>query len=138
MLRFLAEHPDGIIADSKVSVVEVKIALNLKQHDNIAPELELEKSIERDVESCKRNDWEAKTRLVQFFMPLLTSLAKKRSQETAVINRYIEAGKEGLVNATRHYKPSNGKFQVFALNYIENQMDRLQRPGFFARLFGRY
>ena len=70
-------------------------------------------------------------------MPLLTSLAKKRSLETASINRYIEAGKEGLVNATRHYKPTNGKFQVFALNYIENQMDRLDRPGFFSRLFGR-
>ena len=130
-------HPGPVWVGSKVSVVDVKIALNLKQHENPAPELELEKSIERDVESCKRNDWEAKTRLVQVFMPLLTSLAKKRSLETASINRYIEAGKEGLVNATRHYKPTNGKFQVFALNYIENQMDRLDRPGFFSRLFGR-
>ncbi len=116
----------------------MKIALNLRQDEASSPEADREKSIERDVESCRRNDWEAKTRLVQAFMPLLTSLAKKRTQDTASLNRYIEAGKEGLVNATRHFKPTaSGKFQVFALNYIEEQMDRLDRPGFFARLLGR-
>ena len=116
----------------------MKIALNLRQEESGSPEAEREKAIERDVEACRRNDWEAKTRLVQTFMPLLTSLSKKRTQETATLNRYIEAGKEGLINATKHYKaPANGKFQVFALNYIEDQMDRLERPGFFARLFGR-
>ncbi len=116
----------------------MKIALNLRQDDSSHPEADREKAIERDAEACRRNDWEAKTRLVHAFMPLLTSLARKRATETAAINRYIEAGKEGLVAATRHYKPSaNGKFQVFALNYIENEMDRLSRPGFFARLFGR-
>lgn len=116
----------------------MKIALNMRQDEGASPEVEREKAIERDVDGCKRNDWEAKTRLVQSFMPLLTSLAKKRTHETTSINRYIEAGKEGLINATRHFKPSaNIKFQVFALNYIEDQMDRINRPGFFARLFGR-
>lgn len=116
----------------------MKIALNLRSNEANAPEVEREKAIERDVESCKRNDWEAKTRLVQTFMPLLTSLAKKRTQDTATLNRYIDAGKEGLVNATRHFKPAtHGKFQVFALNYIENQMNRIDRRGFFARLFTR-
>lgn len=116
----------------------MKIALNLRQNETSNPEAEREKAIERDVEGCRRNDWEAKTRLIQGFMPLLTSLARKRSQETSSINRYIEAGKEGLVTAARHFKPSaNVKFQVFALNYIENAMDRIDHPGFFARLFGR-
>lgn len=115
----------------------MKIALNLR-NESANPDVDREKAIERDAEACRRNDWEAKTRLIQLFMPLLTSLAKKRSQETSAINRYIEAGKEGLVSATRHYKPvTHGKFQVFALNYIENAMDRVDHPGFFARLFGR-
>ena len=117
----------------------MKIALNLRQDDVISPEAEREKFIERDVEACRRNDWEAKTRLIQAFIPLLTSLAKKRTQDTAVLNRYIEAGKEGLVDAARHYKSvaANGKFQVFALSYIEDAMTHLDKPGFFSRLFRR-
>lgn len=116
----------------------MKISLNLNQNDYATPEAAREKAIERDVEACKRNDWEAKTRLIQAFMPLLTSLAKKRTQETAAFNRYIEAGKEGLADAARHYNSSSGtRFQLFALNYIEQAMNRVSRPGFFARLFGR-
>jgi len=116
----------------------VKIALNLKQNDYTTPEASREKAIERDVESCKKNDWEAKTRLIQIFMPLLTSLAKKRTLETAAMNRLIEAGKEGLTDAAKHYTPSSGiKFQLFALDYIEAEMNRLGRPSFYSRLFGR-
>ncbi len=116
----------------------MKISLNLNQNDYTTPEANREKAIERDVEACKKNDWEAKTRLVQTFMPLLTSLAKKRTQETAVLNRYIEAGKEGLIDASKHFNPASGtKFQLFALNYIEQAMNRVNRPGFFARIFGR-
>ncbi len=116
----------------------MKISLNLNQNDYSTPEASREKAIDRDVEACKKNDWEAKTRLFQAFMPLLTSLAKKHTQETAMLNRYIEAGKEGLADAAKHFNPaSNGKFQLFALNYIEQAMSRVNRPGFFARLFGR-
>ena len=116
----------------------MKISLNLNQNDYATPEATREKAIERDVEACKGNDWEAKTRLVHTFMPLLTSLAKKRTQDTAVLNRFIEAGKEGLADAARHYSSSSGKkFQLFALNYIEQAMNRVNRPGFFARIFGR-
>lgn len=117
----------------------MKIALNMRQDENASPEVERERAIDRDVEGFRRNDWEAKTRLVQTFMPLLTSLAKKRTQEASRHNRYIEAGKEGLAAAVKHYKsPSvNGKFQVFALNYIEEQMNRVDKPGFFARWFKR-
>lgn len=115
----------------------MKISLNLR-NETTTPEMEREKAIERDVDACKRNDWEAKTRLIQHFMPLLTSLAKKRTQETVKFNRFIEVGKEGLVEAARHYKHGTPKkFQVFALDYIETNMDRIERPGFFARIFGR-
>ncbi len=117
----------------------MKIALNLNEKDTYVPDGEdREKAIERDVGACKRGDWEAKTRLIQTFMPLLTSLAKKRSSETATINNYIEAGKDGLLCAVRHYKPgTNAKFQIFALPHIEDAIDRLNRPGWLARLFGR-
>lgn len=116
----------------------MKISLNLNQNEHTTPEANREKAIERDVEACKKNDWEAKTRLIQTFMPLLISLAKKRTQETATLNRYIEAGKDGLTDAARHFSPSSGtKFQLFALNSIEQAMNRVNRPGFFARIFGK-
>lgn len=116
----------------------MKIALNLRQDESNHPEADREKAIVRDVEACKRSDWEAKTRLVQMFMPLMTSLAKKRTQDTAAHNRYIEAGKEGLATATKRFRPgSDGKFQVFALKFIDEAMERADKPGFFARLFGQ-
>jgi DNA-directed RNA polymerase sigma subunit (sigma70/sigma32) len=117
----------------------VKIALNFKQEDAYVPDgVEQEKALERDVLACKRGDWEAKSRLFQTFMPLFTSIAKKRTQDTATINRYIEAGKDGLMNAVRHFKHgSSAKFQIFALVYIETAMDRINRPGLFAWLFKR-
>jgi DNA-directed RNA polymerase specialized sigma subunit len=117
----------------------VKIALHLNEKDTYTPDGEdHEKAIERDVMACKRGDWEAKTRLIQTFMPLLTSLARKRSSDTAIINSYIEAGKEGLLCAVRHHKPaSNAKFQIFALPHIEDAIDRVSRPSWLARLLGR-
>ncbi len=116
----------------------MKIALNMRQGDDFNQEGDREKTLERDVAAAKRGDWEAKTRLARTFMPLFTSLARKRSQATADINRHIEAGREGLMTAVRHYKPNAGmKFEVFALSYIENEMDKASRPGLFARLFGR-
>jgi DNA-directed RNA polymerase specialized sigma subunit len=116
----------------------VKIALNLKQGDQYNQEHEREQNIDRDVMHVKKSDWEAKARLVQLFMPLLMSMAKKRAHEVAAINRHIEAGKEGLMTAVRRFKPGSGqKFEVFALSYIEAEMDRVSHPGLFDRLFGR-
>lgn len=116
----------------------MKIALNLKQGDQYNQEQDREHNIERDVMNVKKSDWEAKARLSQQFMPLMMTMAKKRVTETAAINRHIEAGKEGLLAAVRRYKPGTGqKFEVFALSFIEAEMDRVSRPGFFARLFGR-
>jgi DNA-directed RNA polymerase specialized sigma subunit len=116
----------------------VKIALNLNQDEHYTPDQDREQSIERDVLNVKKSDWEAKARLVQMFMPLLMSMAKKRTHETAIINRHIEVGKEGLMTAVRRYKPGAGqKFEVYALSYIESEMDRVSHPGLFARLFHR-
>ena len=115
----------------------MKIALNMRQGEDLSQDGDREKSIERDIAAAKRGDWEAKTRLARTFMPLFTSLARKRAHETAAINRHIEAGRDGLLNAVRSYKPNAGmKFEVFALSYIEDEMDRASKPGFFARLFG--
>ena len=115
----------------------MKIALNFRQADSLGPEEDLDKTIERDVLACKTGDWEAKARMLRTFMPLLTALAKKRATEISEINRYIEAGKAGLMIAVRRYKPASGaKFQIFASSLIETEMVRLNQPGFFARLFG--
>lgn len=117
----------------------MKIALNMRQGDEYNRDDDREKAIERDVALAKKSDWEAKSRIAHTFMPLLTSLARKRSHDTVAINRHIEAGKEGLMAAIRRYKPAAGmKFEVFALQYIEAEMDRAAHPGFFARLFGRH
>jgi len=117
----------------------LKIALNMRQGEgDFNQEADREKTLERDIAAAKKGDWEAKTRLGRSFMPLFMSLARKRANETAAINRLIEAGRDGLLNAVRHYKPNTDmKFEVFALAYIENEMDKSDKPGFFARLFGR-
>jgi DNA-directed RNA polymerase specialized sigma subunit len=118
----------------------MKIPLNLRQDDGAHPTEDADRAIERDVEACRHNDWEAKARLVSAFMPLLTTLARKRAPDIASQNRCIEAGKEGLVAAVRKYKSgSDQKFRVFVVAYIESHMDRARSEGrgFFARLFGR-
>jgi len=115
----------------------MKISLNLGQADTYTSDIDKEKRLERDVQACRKGDWEAKTRVIQSFMPLLTSLARKRSTDISVVNRYIEGGKDGLMLAARHFKESSHtKFQIFALSYVEDAMDRVNRPGLFARLFG--
>ena len=71
------------------------------------------------------------------FMPLLISLANRRSSETAAINNLIDAGKSGMLRAVRKFRPSgHAKFEVFALQYIESAMDRANSSGgFWRRLF---
>ena len=114
----------------------MKISLNMRQGDTVTDSVAEERAIERDVMACKKNDWEAKARLVQRFMPLMSSLAKKRANDIPTINRFIEAGKEGLVTAVRKYRPeSDGKFQIFLVSFMEARMDQASKPGIFARLF---
>lgn len=97
--------------------------------------------LEADILAAKRGDWNAKNNLTREFMPLLQSMAEKRSSEVAEINRFIEAGKAGLDAAAKKYKPAVGaqNFQIFALDFIEARMERAAKGegGFFSRLFGR-
>jgi DNA-directed RNA polymerase specialized sigma subunit len=119
----------------------MKISLKVSNQENFNSGKQEElRLLDRDITACSRGDWEAKNRLFKSFMPLFLSLAKKRTQEVAGINQYIEAGKNGLVAACKKYKSSIGadRFQIFALDFIEKAMNDADRPrGFFARLFGR-
>ncbi len=114
----------------------MKISLNLKQSDTYTSDVDRNKAFDRDVQACGKGDWEAKLRVTQSFMPLLTSLAKKRSSDIAEINAYIEGGKDGLMVAARNFKDSShAKFQIFAITYIEHAMDQVDRPGLLGRIF---
>lgn len=119
-----------------MEIEQVKISLNLGQSDSYTSDADREKVLDRDVQACRKGDWEAKSRVIHAFMPLLTSLARKRSSDIAAINRYIDGGKEGLMTAARHFKEtSNTKFQIFALQYIEEAMNKVDHPGLLQRLF---
>jgi len=96
---------------------------------------------EKEILAAKGGDWNAKSHLARTFLPLLTSLAQKRTSDTGEINRYIEAGKQGLFKAIKKYKSSVGaeNFQLFALDYIESGMDSRAggKKGLLSRLFGK-
>lgn len=122
----------------------MKISLNMGQEGEQSKAAQ-QKSFERDIMGTGAGDWSAKGSLVRHFTPLLTSLAQKRSQDIALVNRYIDAGKEGLFEAARRYKHSIGpdRFQIFAVDFIESAMDRSAREisgkgsSFLGRLLGR-
>jgi DNA-directed RNA polymerase specialized sigma subunit len=92
---------------------------------------------EGEIQACKMGDWEAKHRMVRAFTPLMTNLARKRAPEgkPEKINILLEAGKAGLMRACKKYSPEvgSGKFQIFALNYIEESMDSIG-TGLFSRI----
>jgi len=118
----------------------MKIPLNMGNNGGLSSKAAQIKTLERDILATKKGDWNAKNNLVRTFLPLLTSLAEKRTSDLGQKNKLIEAGKEGLFTATRKYKEHIGadKFQVFALDFIESSMDSPKNSGgFFARLFGR-
>lgn len=117
----------------------MKIPLKLGQSVTTSSIAAQAKALEQDVLKAKGGDWTAKKRLARTFSPLINSLAEKRSSEPAKINQYIEAGKNGLLTATKKYKKSVGaqNFQIFALDFIETAMNRVDKGGgFFSRLFG--
>jgi DNA-directed RNA polymerase specialized sigma subunit len=96
------------------------------------------KALESTILASKRGDWDAKNALGRSFLPLITSLAEKRSEDTAEINTLIAAGKEGLFAAARKYRRDIGPvdFQLFALDFIEAQMDKPEKSGgLFGKLF---
>lgn len=123
----------------------MKIALNMGGQGGTDPRA-AQKVLEKDILAAREGDWSAKNNLARVFAPLLTSLAEKRTTDTAQMNRLIEAGKQGLFAAARKYKPGVGPehFRVFALDFIERSMDDSGHSGesggargFFGRLFGR-
>ncbi len=119
----------------------MKISLRMNQGDiQSTSRAAQDRVMEHEIMACKQGDFEAEKRMLQKFMPLLTSMARKRSSEPAVINTCIDAGKLGLKKAIQKYKPSVGadKFRIFAVDFIEKSIDnQLQgKKGFFARFFG--
>jgi DNA-directed RNA polymerase specialized sigma subunit len=122
----------------------MKISLNMGQEEGDSRAAQ-QRVLERDVLGAKAGDWNAKNSLVRLFTPLLASLAEKRTNDAALRNQLIEAGKQGLFDAARKYKPNVGivHFRVFALDFIEAAMDHAARAssssggGFLSRLFGR-
>ena len=113
----------------------MRISLHAVPHGGIADQ---NVSV-RDIAAFQKGDAAAGHRIVDTFSSLITSLAKERSSDPAAINQYIEAGRAGVKAAAKKFKPSDshGRFQLFALSFIEKSMDQVGRPkGFFARLFG--
>ena len=116
----------------------MKISLNLNENGGSEDEVRGE-ALQRLILATRNGDIEARDRLIQLYMPLLQSLAGQRAQETAGINEFIEAGKQGLVQAARKFKASAGpeQFRFFAIDHIEKAMDGGGQGGFLRRLFGR-
>lgn len=121
----------------------MKIPLKLGQDGQQTSREAQAKAVERDVAAARKGDWNAKNNLIRTFLPLINNLAEKRASDVAARNRLIEAGKQGLIKAASRFTPSQGgdKFQLFALDYIEQAMTRQSSGGgLLSRLlslFGR-
>ena len=117
----------------------MKIPLNMGDGGNTTAAQKTQ-ALGRLIKAAREGDWDAKSNLARQFTPLLTSLAEKRSSDIGEINNLIEAGKKGLYRAARKskaYAPAD-RFQIFALDFIEREMDRVQGGGggLLSRLFG--
>ena len=118
----------------------MKIPLNVNHASGATVFDQQAEELERYIQAAKRGDWEAKDRIVATFTPLVRRLAERRSDDPHVRSQLIEAGKEGIAQAIRKYRTSVGgsRFQLFALNFVEQRMTRASAPGgLFARLFRR-
>jgi DNA-directed RNA polymerase specialized sigma subunit len=119
----------------------MKISLRMGEDGPDAEKAKQARVLAAHIRAAKKGDWTARNNLSRQFIPLLQSLAEKRSPETSRINDYIEGGKQGIFNAARKYKPSPDaeEFQIFALDFIETSMDRVDKGGggFLDKLFGK-
>ena len=117
----------------------MKIPLNMNQSSKPTTMAAANRVLEQDILSAKKGDWTAKHALERTFMPLITQLAEKRSQNGIELNEYIDAGKRGLHTAAKKYKASVGadRFRIFALDYIEASMNHKDKGGIFFRIFGK-
>lgn len=116
----------------------MKIPLKLADHDMHAGPSTQTRELDRDIRGAKQNDWNAKAKIHKTFMPLLTSMAQKRSSDQSRINELVDKGKEGLNKAAKKYNLNEGadKFRIFAVSYVEDAMDG-KGGGFFSKLFGK-
>ena len=118
----------------------MKIALNMSELSSGNDKNSENQALERVILATKAGDFEARDALYHLYLPLLTSLAKKRTaDDVGKINELIEKGKSGLLTAAKKYKTSVGpdKFKLFALDYIEKEMDSgNSKGGLLSRLFG--
>ena len=117
----------------------MKIGLNIDGKDAASVKAAETRALEQVVLNAKKGDWDAKEKLTQKFRPLIMSLVEKRNKDATKTNDYMDAAKAGLITAANKYSTSVGadNFRVFALDYIEKSLDRIDKPaGFFSRLFG--
>ncbi len=117
----------------------MKIPLNTGSHEGETPSDQKLRKLSADLTAARRNDWEARDRIISSFTPLLRKLAEQHTADAAQRARLIEAGKAGIVTAIRKFNPDQGaeRFQLFALEFIEKQMDRKPSSGgILSRLFG--
>ncbi|MDD5708538.1 MAG: hypothetical protein PHR35_21680 [Kiritimatiellae bacterium] len=114
-------------------------ALNL--HASVDPSGKLTRlsELERCLSACQAGDLRERIRLARTFRPLIRSLAERRAGSNAEeVNRLCGLGREGLYKAASKYTLKVGAhhFRVFALDFIEREMDSKTRS-FWQRLFGR-
>jgi len=117
----------------------MKIPLNMRVNGAGTTQAAHAEVLAKELYAARKGDWRAKNDLVRTFMPLISSVVQKRAADKEHTEKYVEAGKAGLYEAIKKYKSSvgPGRFQVFALDYIERSIDRVDNGGgFFARLFG--
>ena len=118
----------------------MKIGLNIAGNDMQTSKVAENKAFENVILSAQKGDWKAKDELVQRLRPLVLSLAEKRSTDGHMVSKYVEAAKNGILTAADRYKPAIGpdKFRIFALDFIEDHMDRVGKGrSFLSRLFGK-
>ncbi len=118
----------------------MKIGLNMSGNEASDDKAAQRRRLQHTILNAKKGDWQARDLLAKEFHPLLTSLAEKRSVDDTARAKYFDAGKAGLQNAAKKYKPTVGpdKFRIFALDFIEASMDRVDGGGgFFSKLFGK-
>lgn len=115
----------------------MKIALSQDEVASLSGNGAQSDALAQAVAGCKLGDWEAKHALERLFAPLIEKLADKRAgADPAVRHELIERAREGLYRAAKRYpkRESIRRFRLFALDYIENAMDK--RPSGLAKLFG--
>jgi hypothetical protein len=117
----------------------MKISLNIGQDSNLSGAGAQDRVLEREILGSKRGDWTAKQSLTKTFLPLIISLANKRSEDRAKINEYVEAGKTAVIKASKKHKASDGphKFRILAADFIETALDSVDKGSFLSRLFGK-